>query len=296
VRLLTYAAPRGGERLGALLADGARVLDVAAALGAPYNSMLGLIEAGPRALGDIELALATPVADAVVGLADVRLLAPLPVPVRLRDFAAFEGHARNVGTVPELWYQRPLYAKCNHLSVIGTGTDVIWPEYAQELDFELELACVIGRGGRDIAPEDAGAHIFGFTIYNDVSARDEQRREALGPMGPAKAKDFDTGNVLGPWIVTPDELGDPYSLTMIARVNGDEWSRGSTAAMHHRWGEIIAHASRGETLHAGEVLGSGTVTNGCGLELGRLPRPGDVVELEVERIGSIVNRFGAAQG
>ena len=114
-------------------------------------------------------------------------------------------------------------------------------------------------------------------------------KEMAGRLGPAKGKDFDTGNVLGPWIVTADELGDPYRLTMVARVNGEEWSRGSSGSMHHRFEDCVAFVSQNETLHAGEVLGSGTVGTGCGLELGRFLSPGDVVELEVERIGVLRN-------
>jgi 2-keto-4-pentenoate hydratase/2-oxohepta-3-ene-1,7-dioic acid hydratase in catechol pathway len=124
-----------------------------------------------------------------------------------------------------------------------------------------------------------------------VSARDAQATEMEGQLGPAKGKDFDTGNVLGPWLVTADEIGDPYDLTMVARVNGEEWSRGHSGTMHHRFEDIIAFVSRSETLHPGEILGSGTVGGGCGLELGRFLDPGDVVELEVERIGVLRNRI-----
>ena len=112
-----------------------------------------------------------------------------------------------------------------------------------------------------------------------------------GQLGPAKGKDFDTGNVFGPWIVTADELGDPYQLQMTARVNGEVWGGGSSSAMHHRFEDLIAFISQSETLHAGEIIGSGTVGTGCGLELGRFLQSGDVVELEIERIGVLRNRF-----
>jgi 2-keto-4-pentenoate hydratase/2-oxohepta-3-ene-1,7-dioic acid hydratase in catechol pathway len=153
------------------------------------------------------------------------------------------------------------------------------------------LACVIGPGGVDIAPEEAASHVFGYTIFNDISARDAQATEMEGQLGPAKGKDFDTGNVLGPWLVTADEVGDPYDLTMVARVNGEEWSRGHSGTMHHRFEDIIAFVSRSETLHPGEILGSGTVGGGCGLEVGRFLNSGDVIELEVERIGVLRNRI-----
>ena len=149
---------------------------------------------------------------------------------------------------------------------------------------------MIGTGGVDISAEKAREHIFGFTIFNDVSARDYQTREMQGMLGPCKGKDFDTGNVLGPCIATADEI-DPYDLTMTARVNGEEWSRGNSGTIHHRFEDCIAHVSQSETLHPGEILGSGTVGNGCGLELKRFLSPGDVVELEIEGIGVLRNRI-----
>ena len=191
---------------------------------------------------------------------------------------------------PKVWYEQPIYYKANRFSVVGHEATVRWPAYSNLLDYELELACVIGRRGVDIERDDALAHVFGWTIFNDVSARDAQGTEMAGSLGPAKGKDFDTGNVFGPWVVTADEIGDPHDLTMVARVNGEEWSRGSSSTMHHRFEDIIAWVSRSETLHAGEILGSGTVGTGCGLEQGRFLKPDDVVELEVEGIGVLRNR------
>jgi 2-keto-4-pentenoate hydratase/2-oxohepta-3-ene-1,7-dioic acid hydratase in catechol pathway len=159
------------------------------------------------------------------------------------------------------------------------------------MDFELELACVIGKTGKDIQPEAALNHIFGFTIFNDFSARDAQYAEMEGRLGPAKGKDFDTGNVLGPWIVTLDEIGDPHNLRMDARVNGERWGGGTSRSMHHSFNAILAHISRSETIRAGEVIGSGTVGTGCGNEVGRKLSPGDVVELEIEKIGVLRNRI-----
>jgi 2-keto-4-pentenoate hydratase/2-oxohepta-3-ene-1,7-dioic acid hydratase in catechol pathway len=232
----------------------------------------------------------------------VRLAAPLPEPPQIRDFLCFEEHLKNSFAqaakltgeeheIPPVWYQQPIYYKANRFSVSGPEADVLWPSYSQVMDYELELACVIGRGGRDIAREDAAAHVFGFTIFNDASARDAQLIEMTGQLGPAKGKDFDTGNVFGPWIVTAEELGDPYALEMVARVNGEEWSRGNSASMHHRFEDLIAFVSNSETLHPGEILGSGTVGSGCGLEHGRFLDDGDVVELEVQGIGVLRNRF-----
>jgi 2-keto-4-pentenoate hydratase/2-oxohepta-3-ene-1,7-dioic acid hydratase in catechol pathway len=133
-------------------------------------------------------------------------------------------------------------------------------------------------------------HIFGFTIFNDFSARDAQLAEMGGQLGPAKGKDFDGANSFGPWIVTLDEIGDPHALDMEARVNGERWGGGNSSTMHHKWPAILAHISASETLRAGEIIGSGTVGTGCGLELGRQLKAGDVVELEVEKIGVLRNR------
>ena len=168
-----------------------------------------------------------------------------------------------------------------YFSVVGPGADVRIPRSSRKFDYELELGIFIGRKGRDIPRERAHEHIAGFTIFNDFSARDVQMREITGRLGPAKGKDFDTGNAMGPYLVTPDEVPDPYALTMTARVNGEERSRGTTAAMHYRWDEVIAYVSRDETLHPGEFIGSGTVGGGCGLEHERYLAAGDVVELEV---------------
>ena len=158
------------------------------------------------------------------------------------------------------------------------------------MDFELELACVIGRRGKDIAKGAAPAHIFGYTVFNDFSARDAQGIEMEGRLGPAKGKDFDGANVLGPCIVTADEIGDPYALRMQARVNGETWCDASSSTMHWKFDDLVAHISQGETLHPGEIIGSGTVGGGCGLEHARFLSSGDLVELEIEKIGTLRNR------
>jgi 2-keto-4-pentenoate hydratase/2-oxohepta-3-ene-1,7-dioic acid hydratase in catechol pathway len=167
---------------------------------------------------------------------------------------------------------------------------VPWPSYTERLDYELEFGCYIAKRGKDIPRSRAREHIFGYTIFNDFSARDEQTREMAGQLGPGKGKDFDNGNAMGPCLVTADEIGDPYRLEMIARVNGEEWGRGNSRDMHWKFEDCIAHASRSETLHPGEFFGSGTVGNGCGLEQLRFLKPGDLVELEVEGIGILRNR------
>ena len=266
-----------------------------------FASMLALIDfAGPGLEAARKIAAQWPSA-ASLALDSVRLLAPLPEPRQMRDCLTFELHLRNAiaqsekrtgvkRPFPEVWYKQPIYYKANRFSVAGPETEVVWPAYSKWMDYELEFACVIGRTGKDIRPETAMDHIFGFTIFNDFSARDAQMVEMAGQLGPAKGKDFDNGNVLGPWIVTLDEIGDPHNLNMDARVNGERWGGGNSRDMHHKWPAILAHISQDETLYAGEVIGSGTVGTGCGLELGRQLQNGDIVELEVEKIGVLRNR------
>lgn len=309
MKLATIRTGDGRERVAVVLDGERRLLDLGSAHervrggeSAALASMLALIGGGDAALELARQLVEAAPEEAIVDRSAVTLLAPIPVPPQIRDFLAFEQHLKGAFAmaeqltgrhmdIPAVWYQQPIYYKANRFSVVGPGAEVRWPSYAQLLDYELELACVIGKPGVDIAPEEAAGHVFGFTIFNDVSARDAQATEMEGQLGPAKGKDFDTGNVLGPWLVTADEIGDPYDLTMVARVNGEEWSRGHSGTMHHRFEDIIAFVSRSETLHPGEILGSGTVGRGCGLELGRFLNPGDVIELEVERIGVLRNRI-----
>jgi 2-keto-4-pentenoate hydratase/2-oxohepta-3-ene-1,7-dioic acid hydratase in catechol pathway len=188
-----------------------------------------------------------------------------------------------------VWYRQPIYYRPSPLTVIGPEDEIEWPHYSSVLDYELEFGCFIGRRGRDIARDRARDYIFGYSIFNDISARDAQVMEMPGQLGPGKGKDFDTGNVIGPCIVTADAL-DPYALTMIARVNGEERCRASSSTMHWKFEDCIAQVSRSETLHPGEFLASGTVGGGCGLEIERYLAPGDVIELEVEGIGILRNR------
>ncbi|HEV8626235.1 MAG TPA: fumarylacetoacetate hydrolase family protein [Acidimicrobiia bacterium] len=308
MKLATFEQ-RGRPRLGAVIDGDDKIVELDAAFLRRHGraepalaSMLALIDAGSAGRAVADALVADPPEEDVLAVAAVQLLAPIPEPRQIRDFLCFEEHLRNAFEqagrltgrtfeIPPVWYEQPIYYKANRFSVVGPDTDVRWPAYAELLDYELELACIIGTGGVDIARDEALGHVFGYTIFNDVSARDAQMREMAGQLGPAKGKDFDTGNVLGPWIVTADEIGDPHDLTMVARVNGEEWSRGTSAAMHHRFEDVIAFVSKSETLYPGEVLGSGTVGTGCGLEQGRYLSPGDVVELEIDRIGVLRNQI-----
>jgi len=328
MKLVTFTGTLPDARIGALAGNDDTIVDLASGYEAlksasnpAFGDMQALIESGPRTLDDArrvaETVMRDGISEAQLDLGSVSLLAPVPRPLQMRDCLAFEKHfvqARQaryrklaaaapdpdaawhefeesgVMSVPEIWYQQPLYYKQNRLSVVGPEAEVVWPRYSKLMDFELELGMFIGKTGRNIPRERAAEHIFGYTIFNDFSARDAQAKEMAGQLGPAKGKDFDTGNVLGPWLVTADEIEDPYDLTMIARVNGEEWSRGKSGEMHHRFEDMIAHISADETLHAGEFIGSGTVGNGCGLELGRFLSDGDVVELEIEGLGTLRNR------
>jgi 2-keto-4-pentenoate hydratase/2-oxohepta-3-ene-1,7-dioic acid hydratase in catechol pathway len=192
--------------------------------------------------------------------------------------------------LPEIYRKQPIYYITNRFSVQGTNTTVKWPRYSQVMDYELEFGIVTQNRAANISVARAREHIFGYTIFNDFSARDAQRVEMEGRLGPAKGKSFDGGNVLGPWIVTPDEIGDPYRLKMEARVNGEVRSQGTSEGMLFSFEEMIVHISRDETLMPGEFIGSGTVGNGCGLELGWFLEHGDSIELEVEKIGILRNR------
>ena len=266
-----------------------------------FTNMQSVIDEGDYGLEQAEHLMRRGNRRALLKMDEVRFLPPV-APVQYRDCLVFEEHLKNsfaaaekmtgrAFEIPQVWYDQPVYYKGNRMSFIGHGEDVIWPSYAEHLDVELELAAVIGRRGKDIAAEDAADYIFGYTILNDVSARDAQMVEMPGQLGPAKGKDFDTGNILGPFILTADEVDHPVALNMELRVNGERWGGGNSRDMHHDFGAILAHISASETVHSGEVIGSGTVGTGCGLEIGRQLAPGDRFELEIEGIGVLANRI-----
>lgn len=296
---LGTVAYEGVEKPVAVIDDDT-LLDLRAA-GLDIRDMVQLVEMGEAGLEAVRDALANPQFGATLGMEDVEMRVPIR-PVQYRDCLVFEAHLKNcfiamekatgrAHEIPPVWYEQPIYYKGNRLSFIGHGQDVRWPNYADFLDLELELAIIIGKRGTDIPAGDAPGYIWGYTILNDMTARDAQMVEMAGQLGPAKGKDFDTGNILGPWIVTADEIGHPVALDMEVRVNGTRWGGGSSAQMHHSFADIIAHISRSETLYPGEVIGSGTVGTGCGLELGKRLEPGDTFELEVEKIGVLKNRI-----
>lgn len=266
------------------------------------GDMVGLIEGGARSLDAAREALdwaaghtASVNGATIRAAADrLRLLAPIPRPPMLRDFMGFEQHLLNIfpklgREIPPEWYKLPVYYKGNPGSVATHGDEIPIPSYGELLDIEFELALVIGRGGRDIPAARAREHIFGYMIYNDFSERTIQAREMSVGLGPAKGKDFQRGHVLGPALVTADEIPDIYNLRMVARVNGEVWCDTNSGTIHWTFEQMIAHVSTGELLRPGEVLGSGTVGGGSGAERGTLLRRGDIVELEVERLGILRN-------
>ena len=266
-----------------------------------FVDMLAVIYGGAEALS-IARALVEDASDRAILLEEEMRFCPPILPVQYRDCLVFETHLKNSFAqaekmtgrpfeIPRVWYDQPIYYKGNRMSFIGHGTDVEWPAYAEFLDIELELAIVIGRKGRDISTADAPGHIWGYSILNDVSARDAQMKEMPGQLGPAKGKDFDTGNILGPWSLTADEVPHPAALEMEAHVNGERWGGGNSREMHHDFARIIEHVSASETLYPGEVIGSGTVGTGCGLEIGKRLQPDDEFALTIEKIGTLRNRI-----
>jgi 2-keto-4-pentenoate hydratase/2-oxohepta-3-ene-1,7-dioic acid hydratase in catechol pathway len=323
MKLVTFVSGTGAARSGALIDSDQSIVDLQAAHVARWKesspalaSVLAIAEGGAAALDRAAETVKGAASDAKLVRAAVKLLAPIPAPPQMRDFLCFEKHLqqafkaarrvraagaadpeaamqemeqKGVLVVPQAWYERPLFYHPNRLNVIGTDEDVHWPAYSQLMDFELEFGCYIGKPGRNLTKDNAREHIFGYTIFNDFSARDEQVKEMPGQLGPGKGKDFDGGNAMGPCLVTADAI-DPYKLTMTCRVNGEQWGQGSSSEMGWTFEDCIAHVSRGETVHPGEFFGSGTVGSGCGLEQMRFLKSGDVVELEVEGIGILRNR------
>jgi len=234
------------------------------------------------------------------------------VPRQIRDFNNAEDHMRNAPagmqmlvarmkgqpvparsdvqvSIPDVNFSQPIFYISNRFNVVGTEATVEWPSYSEWFDYEGEFGFFIGKGGKNISKADAPKHIFGYTVFNDFSARDKQIREMEGRMGPTKGKSFDTGNAMGPWIVTADEIPNSRDLKVQVRVNGEVWGNSSTSSMIHSFEDMIAYISECETLHVGEFFGSGTMAGCCSLECDRWMKDGDVIEVEFERIGVLRN-------
>lgn len=300
MKFVTFRNREGEERAGWL--TGAKVIDMNIASGGLLpSSMLHFLENTEEYMAIIQTLVTRE--KGVYQLDDVELLAPISDPPSIRDFYAFEQHVktargrRGLNVVPE-WYEMPVFYFTNHRAVVGPNAVVHRPAKCEWLDYELEIACIIGKQGKNIRKEDAEQYIFGYCILNDWSARDLQAKEMKVGLGPAKGKDFATS--LGPFIVTKDELeqyrtSDRYDLKMTAKVNGQVLSRGNFKDIYYTFAEMIERASDGVTLYPGDVIGSGTVGTGCILELGtdvhRWLEPGDVVELEITGLGTLQNKI-----
>ncbi|MDT7551419.1 MAG: hypothetical protein QOE84_3813 [Actinomycetota bacterium] len=304
MRWCSFTTASGGTpRLGAVSAlEDARVLDVGAWARSrdaeTPPDLVDLVEASIATQERVTELVRSAPEDGLgwIRLDEVTFLAPVRTPNSLRDFLAFRDHvergaARRGTPVPEAWDRIPVYYKGNRRSIIGPGDEVLWPSYTDKLDYECEVAAVVGRGGRNVPAAEASGYVFGYTIMNDWSARDVQKDEMACWLGPAKAKDFAT--TLGPWLVTPDEWSpeDPHAMTVT--VDGAVWSTGSTAGRRWTFGEMLAWVARDEDLWPTDVLGSGTFGGGCGLDLDRWLQPGQVVTLSVDGLGSVTNTVGA---
>ncbi len=332
MKLITFMTDKNEQLIGALTQDlnnlvtldqGSQLMD-----GRKYSfftDMISFLEGGEEAKHKaqeiLEYVKDKNPREIVLPMDSVRLLAPVPRPESIRDCMAFEDHIinciREIGfkkfrkldewlekrfgrkkslafKLNKAWYERPIYYKSNRYSVVGPNAEVKIPHYSQKFDYELEWGIFINKKGVNIPKEKAHEYIGGYTVFNDFSARDRQMKEQAGRLGPSKGKDFDTGNSIGPYLVTPDEISDPYNLSMTATINGEERSRANSSDMHWRFEDIISYISQSETLYPGEFIGSGTCSgskgSGCGLEISRFLKSGDVVELMVENIGVLKNR------
>jgi 2-keto-4-pentenoate hydratase/2-oxohepta-3-ene-1,7-dioic acid hydratase in catechol pathway len=226
--------------------------------------------------------------------AEVRLRSPVTRP-SIRDFISFRTHMENsyakLGReIPEMWFNLPAYYRPNPENVIGAEDEVQWPSFTEKLDYEFEIAMYVGKRAKNVRASQAEAYIAGFSIFNDVSARDRQSPQMQVGVGPGKGKDFDTSKVLGPYLVTPDEV-DLKNLKCSVRINGNEVSRCTSSDMYWSWGDLLEYISQDETIYPGEVFGSGTMGNGCALETEEWVKPGDTIELDGGALGVLRNTF-----
>lgn len=280
-----------------------------------FRSMIALMHGGAAALDRARTLFEKHRDDDALNVKIVPglLLSPVPVPRSIRDFSSFPEHLKNAPRgmrrliarlkgepppdlppatdVPEINKRRMLFYKGNTQTVIGTDATVRRPSYSKYMDYELECGAFIGKRGVDIRRDKVHEHIFGYALFNDFSARDEQSIEMPAGFGPGKGKDFDTGNAIGPWIVTADAMPAPYRMRMMAKVNGEVWSDTTMADGLYTFADLISFASRDETLRPGEFIAAGTVSNGSGLERDRYLEDGDIVELSMEGLGTLRNQL-----
>ncbi|MBM7652384.1 fumarylacetoacetate hydrolase family protein [Neobacillus cucumis] len=302
MKFVTFYNPEGHMRAGWL--DGNRVIDMKhASKGELPDNMADFIKNNEKYMANIEVLSQGAENLPAYSLEEIRLTAPLPNPVTFRDYVAFETHiknatSRNGDTVAPEWYEMPIFYFSNPHTMKGPGDEVKRPAKCIRLDYELELACIIGKQGKNIKADEAEDYIFGYTILNDWSARDLQMKEMKVLLGPAKGKDFATS--IGPYLLTKDELepfktNGRFDLEMTAAVNGEILSRGNFKDIYYTFGDMIERASEDVTLYPGDIIGSGTVGFGCIMELGpevhRWLEPGDEVELTITALGSLKNRI-----
>ncbi len=295
MKWVTYVSPGNAQsRCGVVQGDtvcGARPdLSIIDALGLGADGMSQLAQS----------IIAVP--DEVVALSSVKLLAPVPVPPSIRDFMAFEDHASNSmkaagASLSPVWYEVPVFYFTNPRAVQAHDDDIAISPGSSWFDYELEVAAVIGKAGSDIPVDAAGAHIGGFMLMADWSARDLQMQEIRVGLGPAKSKDGATS--FGPWLVTPDELADVrtdkgYDIAMSAHVNDVPYSAGNWSSLYWTFEQMISYASRGTTLVPGDILGSGTVGTGCILELSLTQGPDNYPWLkEQDRVALAASTLGS---
>lgn len=298
MKFLTYSK-NNDRNLGILIEDKVyAVQDLDATL---PNEMETFIQDADHHLSILQKACVTPPSAKGHTIDDIIVHAPLQHPGSIRDFMAFENHLLNaaktsgINVAPE-WYEIPAFYFTNHRTIHGPNEEIQRPPKCEMLDFELEVAIIIGKEGKDISVDEADDYIFGYTIFNDWSARDLQLKEMPIGLGPAKGKDFATS--IGPYIVTKDELeayreNKGFNLTMTATINGKKISDGNFNSIYYSFNEMIARVSQGVTVYPGDIIGSGTVGTGCILEFGPDVHPwladGDEVTLSIEKLGSLTN-------
>lgn len=294
MRLLTFSKKNSNDLSIGALVDG-KVLDLYYASNKKLpNNMLSFIEGGDDCLKMASDLIKNVKNEDLISFQDVEIKAPLLNPPSLKDFFAFEGHAkagaqRRGIELNEYWYEIPVYYKGNHRQIFGLNDEIQWPSYTRRLDFECEIACVIGKKGKNLSKDEALEHIFGYMIFNDFSARDIQKKEMALLMGPAKSKDF--ANAFGPYLVTKDELDPSSDLAMSVKVNGEVWSNGNFKEQYWGFPLMISHVSQEEYVYPGDIFGSGTFFGGCGLDLDKWLNGGDVIELDVGKLGILKNKI-----
>ena len=299
MKFLTYSIQDNDQKLGILIENNIyEVQDLDPTL---PSKMESFINHADHNLAVLQKACDKSLSSKGHHIDDVTIHAPLQRPGSVRDFMAFENHLLNAAktsgiTVASEWYEIPAFYFTNHRTIHGPNEEIQRPPNCEMLDYELEVAIVIGKEGKNISEEKADEFIFGYTIFNDWSARDLQLKEMPVGLGPAKGKDFATS--IGPYIVTKDELekyreNKGFNLKMTASVNGKQLSEGNFNSIYYSFNEMIARASKGVTLYPGDIIGSGTVGTGCILEFGPDVQPwladGDEVILSVEKLGTLTN-------